>query len=220
MTPAERPVPAGPLVVLDVDSTLIENEVIELLADCAGSGVEVARITSQAMAGELDFEQSLRARVATLAGLSVECFREVGERIQLTTGAAELVDTVHAAGGHVGVVSGGFHELVDPIANKLGLDFWRANRLEVKEGLLTGEVLGDVIDAQAKASALREWAEQTGTPRIFTVAVGDGANDLLMMDEAGLSVAFDAKPIVREHADVSVPVRDLREILSLLGLRG
>lgn len=210
----------GPLVVLDVDSTLIENEVIELLAACAGTGDEVARITAQAMAGELDFEQSLRSRVASLAGLRDACFREVGELVVVTDGAVQLVEGVHAAGGHVGVVSGGFHEIVDPVAERLGIDFWRANRLEVVDGLLTGGLLGDVVDARAKAEALRSWAKQTGTPADRTIVVGDGANDLAMMSEAALSVAFDAKPLVRDAAHVRLDVRDLRQVLALAGLLG
>ena len=213
-----RPAPRF-LVVLDVDSTLIEDEAIELLADEAGSLEKVAEITRRAMSGELDFAASLRERVATLAGVDDGCFRRVGERIRLTAGAEALVAGVHAAGGLVGVVSGGFHELLDPVAERLGLDHWRANRLGVAQGLLTGEVEGPVIDAEAKAVVLREWAEAAGIPLSATVAIGDGANDLRMMAVAGLSVAFDAKPVVRAQADVSMPGRDLGQALALLGLR-
>ncbi len=144
----------------------------------------------------------------------------MGARITLTAGARELVEAVHAAGGAVGVVSGGFHELLDPIADELGLDHHRANRLEVVEGRFTGRTLGPVIDAEAKAIALREWAAEHGVPLARTVAVGDGANDLRMLEAAGLGVAFAAKPIVRERADVSLVRRDLRDVLPLLGLRG
>ena len=206
------------LVVLDVDSTLIENEVIELLADAAGSGDEVAAITSAAMNGELDFEQSLRARVATLAGLPESVFADVAAQISVTRGVPEMVAGIHAAGGRVGVVSGGFHELVDGLAESLGLDYHRANRLEVVDGVLTGGLVGPVIDAQAKADTLREWAADTGVPLAQTVAVGDGANDLPMMAITGLAVGFDAKAPVRDEADVLMDVRDLSQVLPLLGL--
>lgn len=208
------------LVVLDVDSTLIEDEVIELIAERAGSLDEVAAVTERAMRGELDFTASLRARVATLAGLSTDDVDAVRSRVRLTAGVPELVEGVHAAGGRVAVVSGGFHEILDPLAEQLGLDRWRANRLEVEAGVLTGRVLGDVVDAAAKAVALREWAAEWGIPLSHTIAVGDGANDLAMMDVAALSVAFDAKPVVRERADVVFDRRDLSSVLALFGLRG
>jgi phosphoserine phosphatase len=208
------------LVVLDVDSTLIENEAIELLAEAAGSHVEVRDITARAMAGELDFAASLRERVATLAGLPVSVFDDAGRRILVTPGAPELIAGVHESGGLVGVVSGGFHELLDPVAERLGLDFWRANRLEVSAGSLTGRVAGRIVDAEAKASALIEWAQESRVDRARTLAIGDGANDLEMMRVSGLSVAFDAKPRVRAEADVSMPGRDLSQVLPLLGLRG
>jgi phosphoserine phosphatase len=206
------------LIVLDVDSTLIENEVIELLAAHAGSLEQVAAITERAMRGELDFEQSLRERVATLAGLPDSLFDDIRREVTVTLGVPQLIAGVKAAGGHVGVVSGGFHEILDPLAERLKLDFWRANRLEVANGLLTGRVLGKVIDAAAKAQALIEWAETTQTPISQTVAIGDGANDLKMMETAGLSIAFDAKPIVRERADVILDERDLSRVLGILGL--
>ena len=208
------------LTVLDVDSTLIEDEVIELLADAAGARDEVAAITERAMAGELDFAESLHARVATLAGLPSTVFADAASQIRLTAGVPELVAGLHAHGSLVGVVSGGFHEVLDPIAESLGLDFWRANRLEVVDGALTGRVDGRVVDAAGKAAALREWAEEAGVAPAHTVAVGDGANDLLMMDAAALSVAFNAKPRVRDHADVVVTHCDLSQVLPLLGLRG
>jgi phosphoserine phosphatase len=206
------------LVVLDVDSTLIENEVIELLAAKAGSLEQVTAITERAMRGELDFEESLRERVATLKGLPASSFTQVREEVTITRGVPELIAGVKAAGGHVGVVSGGFHEILDPIAEHLKLDFWRANRLEVEDGQLTGRVSGQVVDAAAKAQALIEWAETTQTSISQTVAIGDGANDLKMMAVAGLSIAFDAKPIVRERADVTLVERDLSRVLGLLGL--
>lgn len=208
------------LVVLDADSTLIQDEVIELLADAAGSRALVAEVTEQAMRGELDFAESLRARVATLAGLPDTVFAEVGAQIRPTAGVHELIAGVHAAGGLFGVVSGGFHELLDPIGEAFGLDFWRANRLEVVDGRLSGQVSGPIVDAEAKAAALAEWAADAGIPLNRTIAVGDGANDLAMMAVAGLAVAFNAKPRVRAEADVAIDVADLSQVLPLLGLRG
>ena len=206
------------LVVLDVDSTLIEDEVIELLAEAAGSLDEVARITFRAMNGELDFAESLRERVATLAGLPESVFAEVGARVTVTRGVPEMIAGVHAAGGRVAVVSGGFHEVIDPIAERLGLDHWRANRLEVVDGVLTGRVVPPVVDAAAKAEALQEWADAAGIPVSQTLAVGDGANDLPMMALSGLSVGFDAKAPVRDVADVLLDERDLSMLLPLVGL--
>jgi phosphoserine phosphatase len=208
------------LVVLDVDSTLVENEVIELLAEEAGSLGEVAAITERAMNGELDFEHSLRSRVATLAGLPVSVFAAIRPRVQVTHGVPAMIAGVHAAGGRVGVVSGGFAEIVSPLADELGLDYWRANTLEVHDGQLTGGLVGPIIHAEAKAQALREWAADFDVPLEATVAVGDGANDLRMMALAGLSVGFDAKARVRDEADLVLSVRDLSQILPLLGLRG
>jgi len=208
------------LVVLDVDSTLIENEVIELLADAAGTLTEVADITFRAMNGELDFEESLRARVATLAGLPETVFADVAPLVTVTAGVPEMVAAVQAVGSRVAVVSGGFHEVLDPVAEKLGLDHWRANRLEIVDGKLTGGLVGPIIDAKAKADTLREWAAEMEIPLSQTVAVGDGANDLEMMAITGLSVGFDAKAPVRDEAHVLIDVRDLSALLPLLGLRG
>jgi phosphoserine phosphatase len=207
-------------VVLDVDSTLIEDEVIELLADVAGSREKVAAITERAMHGELDFEQSLRERVATLEGLPEDVFAEVRTRITVTRGVPELIAAVHAAGGRIATVSGGFHEVLDPLAKQLGLDYWRANRLEVAGGRLTGRLSGDVVDAAAKASTLIEWADDFGVPLDRTIAVGDGANDLPMMAVCGLAVGFAAKPPVRDVADILIDERDLSLLLPVLGLRG
>ena len=206
------------LVVLDVDSTLIEQEVIELLADEAGSLDLVAGITARAMAGEIDFERSLVERVSALEGLDVAALERVSARVQLTRGAEALVAGIHAADGAVAVVSGGFHELLDTIAADLGLNAHRANRLEVVDGLLTGRTTGVIIDAAAKRDALLEWARHFGVPLNRTVAIGDGANDLAMMQAAALSVAFDAKPVVRDAAHVSLPERDLSRVLGVLGL--
>lgn len=211
---------SGPLVVLDADSTLIREEAIELLADAAGSLELVAAVTERAMRGELDFAASLRERVATLAGLPIAEFERARARITPTPGVQELIDGVHAVGGLVGVVSGGFHELLDPLATRLGLDFCRANRLDVADGRLTGRVDGSIVDAHAKAAALDEWASESGIPPYRTVAVGDGANDLEMLGVARLAVAFCAKPLVRERADVAIDTPDLGQVLPLLGLRG
>lgn len=207
------------LVVLDVDSTLIEDEVIELIADRAGTRELVASVTERAMRGELDFAESLRERVATLRGVRVAELDAVRADVRVTRGVPELVAGVHAAGGTIAAVSGGFHEILDPLAGELGLDRWRANRLAVADGALTGAVDGPIIDAEAKAVALREWADELGVPMTRTVAIGDGANDLRMMDAAALSIAFDAKPLVRERADVSLVERDLSAVLAVLGLR-
>ncbi|GGA56632.1 phosphoserine phosphatase SerB [Pseudoclavibacter endophyticus] len=208
------------LVVMDVDSTLIENEVIELVADYAGVTAEVARVTEQAMRGELDFEGSLRARVALLEGVTLEQVGEVRRRITVSHGARELIDGVQAAGGRVCAVSGGFHEVLDPLAADLGLDNWRANRFEAVDGVLTGRVSGPIVGREAKRDTLLQWAREYGIDPRATVAIGDGANDLGMMEVAGLSVAFCAKPIVRERASVSITERDLSRVLPLLGLRG
>lgn len=195
---------ASPLVVLDCDSTTIQDEVIELIAEAAGSRDAVAEVTERAMRGELDFAESLRERVATLAGTDESVFAETVERVRLSPGILELIAEVHARGGKVGVVSGGFHEVLDPLAETLGLDFWRANRLEVVDGKLTGKTVGPIIDAQAKADTLREWAAAAGIELSATVAIGDGANDLKMMQVAAIGVGFNAKPIVVEQADESI----------------
>jgi len=208
------------LVVLDVDSTLIENEVIELLAEQAGALAEVSAITFKAMNGELDFEASLRSRVATLKGLPETVFATVGDQVRLTDGVPAMIAGIQSAGGRVGVVSGGFHEVVDPVATRIGLNYWRANRLEVVGGRLTGELTGPIIDAAAKAATLREWAAEFDVPLSQTVAVGDGANDLPMMAITGLAVGFDAKAPVRDEANVIMDRRDLSQLLPLLGLRG
>lgn len=207
-------VPA-PLVILDCDSTTIQDEVIELLADAAGTREVVAEITERAMRGELDFAESLAERVRTLHGTPESVFEQAISRVRLSPGIRQLIAEVHARGGKVGVVSGGFHEVLDDLATDLGIDFWRANRLEVQNGTLTGRTAGPIIDAAAKATALSEWAQSSGIPLAATVAVGDGANDLEMMAIAGLSIAYNAKPIVREKADVSIE-NDLSQVIHLL----
>lgn len=206
------------LVVFDVDSTLIEDEVIELLADVAGKRAEVAAITERAMAGELDFAASLIERVGALAGLPVSVFEDVFKRITVTTGAKTLIDAIHAAGGRVGAVSGGFNQVLAPLAELLSLDFARANELEVIDGKLTGKVIGKIIDRTEKKNALLEWAKLAGFEIAQTVAVGDGANDLEMMQAAGLSVAFNAKPIVREQANLVIAKHDLAQLGEALGV--
>lgn len=205
-------------VVFDVDSTLIEDEVIELLADVAGRRAEVAEITERAMAGELDFAESLVRRVETLKGLPVSVFDQVLAKVRVTPGAEALIHRIHESGGRVGAVSGGFTQVLNPLADRLGLDFARANELEVADGLLTGRVIGQIVDKAAKAHSLLEWAERLNFKQAQTVAVGDGANDLEMMSWAGLSVAFNAKSIVREKADIVVAKQDLLEIAAILGV--
>lgn len=206
------------LVVLDVDSTLIQQEVIELLAAHSGREAEVAEVTARAMAGELDFEESLRARVATLAGLPASVLEDVRATVELTPGARTLVRTLRRLGFTLGLVSGGFIEVVGTLAADLGIDHVRANQLEIVDDTLTGRVVGDVVDRAGKAAALREFATQEGLPLSRTVAIGDGANDLDMLDIAGLGVAFNAKPLVRERAQTSVNVPYLDSVLYLLGI--
>lgn len=203
------------LIVTDVDSTLIRQEVIELLADHAGTRAEVAAVTERAMRGELDFAASLRERVATLKGVPTSAFADVLDAVRLTPGAAELVAAARERGWEVGLVSGGFEEVVAPIAASLGITRFRANRLEAVDGLLTGRTLGPVIDRETKAETLLAWAEELGLPRSATVAVGDGANDLGMIAAAGVGVAFEAKPVVREQAPYSIEGR-LDAVLDLL----
>ena len=207
----------GPgLLVMDVDSTLIEQEVIELIAEHAGTREQVAEVTARAMRGELDFAASLRERVATLAGVCEGVLADVLAEVRPTEGAAELIETLHTRGCRVGVVSGGFEEVVAPLAERLGIDHVAANRLEVDGGVLTGRVLGRIVDRREKVRCLRTWAEQDGVPMDRTIAVGDGANDLGMLAAAGLGVAFCAKPVVIEQADAAVHVRDLRAVLRLI----
>jgi phosphoserine phosphatase len=206
------------LVVMDVDSTLIQDEVIELLARHAGREAEVAAVTEAAMRGELDFSESLRQRVAVLEGLPVSVLAEVRAAVQFTPGARTLVRTLKRLGFTVAVVSGGFIEIVEDLARELGIDHAHANRLEVQDGRLTGRVLGDIVDRAGKAAALRRFAAEAGLPLSRTVAIGDGANDLDMLEAAGLGVAFNAKPVVREQADTAVNVPYLDAVLYLLGI--
>jgi len=206
------------LVVMDVDSTLIQDEVIELLAAHAGREQEVAEVTAAAMRGELDFAESLRARTKALAGLPESVLDDVRAAVRLTAGARTLVRTLKRLGFTVAVVSGGFIEVVGPLAEELGIDHAHANRLEVVDGLLTGNVVGEIVDREGKADALRRFAAQERLPLSRTVAIGDGANDLDMLAAAGLGIAFNAKPIVREQADTAVNVPYLDAVLYLLGI--
>ncbi len=194
------------LLIMDVDSTLIRQEVIELLAAHAGREAEVAAVTESAMRGELDFAQSLHARVAVLAGLDERVMTDVGEQIELTDGAEHLIEAFLGAGHPVAVVSGGFSQILDPLAERLKLTHAKANKLEVEGGLLTGRVIGQVVDRAEKARCLRAWAAAAKIPVERTIAVGDGANDLDMIAAAGLGVAFNAKPAVRAAADVAIDV--------------
>lgn len=203
-------------MVFDVDSTLIEDEVIELLADAAGKRAEVKAITDSAMAGDLDFSQSLAARVAMLEGVSQAAIAQTIDRVRITKGAVELIAAIHAAGGKVAAVSGGFIQVLEPLAEKLGLDFYRANTLEVIDGKLTGKTLGRVIDRSVKSESLLEWASELGLKPSQTIAVGDGANDLEMMATAGLGVAFNAKPLVRATADLVIAGDSLESLTAIL----
>ncbi|QTE31389.1 phosphoserine phosphatase SerB [Pengzhenrongella sicca] len=200
---------------MDVDSTLITCEVIELLAGHAGSRDQVAAITDRAMHGEIDFATSLHERVATLAGLPVEVFAQVQREITLTPGATELVAELTRRGWPVGLVSGGFAEIVEPLAASLGIAHVRANHLEVADGRLTGRVAGAVVDRLAKETALRDFARAEDVAMADTIAIGDGANDLAMLGAAGFSVAFNAKPVVRAGAHVALDGR-LDAVLDLL----
>ncbi|HEY3896758.1 MAG TPA: phosphoserine phosphatase SerB [Pseudonocardiaceae bacterium] len=206
------------LVVFDVDSTLIQGEVIEILAEHAGCGDEVRAVTEAAMRGELDFTQSLRRRVALLAGLPAGTLTEVTRKLELTPGARTTVRTLRRLGFRCGAVSGGFTQVVEPLAVELGLDFCTANELEVRDGVLTGQVVGPVVDRSGKADALRQAAAHFGIPLAQCVAVGDGANDIDMLTTAGLGVAFNAKPALREVADTAITQPFLDVVLFVLGV--
>lgn len=206
------------LVVMDVDSTLIQNEVIDLLAEEAGVLHEVAAITERAMAGELDFTASLRERVALLKGLPESAIATVQTRIALTPGARTLCRTLNTLGYRVCLVSGGFIEVIKPLAAELGVDRVRANSLEIRDGVLTGQVIGPVVDRLGKKQALEAFAEEFAIPMRRTIAIGDGANDIDMLQAAGLGVAFNAKAAARDAADTAVNVPYLDSVLYLLGI--
>ncbi|MEW4353486.1 phosphoserine phosphatase SerB [Streptococcus pneumoniae] len=204
------------LLVMDVDSTLIYEEVIDLLGEAAGVGEKVADITERAMRGELDFEKALRARVALLKGLKASIFEEVLRNIHVTKGAQELITKLHSEGYKIGVVSGGFHETVDSLASRLGIDYVKANRLEIKDGLLTGQVLGEIVTKETKKNMLLKWAKEHHLAAEDTVAVGDGANDLPMIQTAGIGIAFNAKPVVREAAPYQINEYDLYQVWDVI----
>lgn len=206
------------LLVMDVDSTLITAEVIDLLADAAGSGERVAEITEQAMRGELDFGEALRERVSTLAGLPVGVFAEVVDEIEFTPGARQLIGAARSHGARIGLVSGGFIEVVQHLAEEVGTDFAVANHLEIVDGHLTGRTTGEVIDRDAKLRHLLSFADQTGCTVERAVAIGDGANDLAMLSAAGLGIAYCAKPVAANAAPATVSFPRLDAARALAGL--
>ena len=207
---------ARKLIVLDVDSTLIEQEVIDLLATEAGVGEEVSRITESAMRGDIDFVESLQKRVALLQGLPETAIAKVHSEITLSPGAKTLIEALHESGHAVGIVSGGFSSIVEQLARELGINHFRANNLEIVDGKLTGKLLGEIIDRAAKAQALKDFAEKENIPLNATVAIGDGANDLDMLEISGLGVAYRAKPAVAAAADFSLNTKYLDSLLYVL----
>ena len=207
------------LVVLDVDSTMIEQEVIELLAERVGLRDQVKILTDQAMAGEIDFRTALLKRVGLLDGLSDEVFQEVLSDIRVTDRVIELISTVQKSGGLVGAISGGFSQVLEPLADKLSLNFFKANNLEILDGVMTGRIIGDIVDADMKARTLLEWAGEYGFEMSNTVAVGDGANDIQLLKTSGFAVAFRPKDVLREHADLIIEGDSLEPLISVLELR-
>lgn len=206
------------LVLLDMDSTLIEQEVIDLLAEYSGKSQIISDITAKAMSGELDFKQALSARVELLAGLDESVIDQVRQKVTLTKGAQQLITELHNLGHKVGVVSGGFIDVIEPILKDLEIDFYKANRLDIRDGKLTGKVVGKVIDGSEKLAVLREFASREGINIQQTVAIGDGANDLEMIQAAGLGIAFNAKPKVARSADTTLNIKDLSAVLLLMGI--
>lgn len=206
------------LVLLDMDSTLIEQEVIDLLAEYSGKSQIISDITAKAMSGELDFKQALSARVELLAGLDESVIDQVRQKITLTKGAQQLITELHNLGHKVGVVSGGFIDVIEPILKDLEIDFYKANKLDIRDGKLTGNVVGKVIDGSEKLAVLREFASKEGINIQQTVAIGDGANDLEMIQAAGLGIAFNAKPKVAQSADTTLNIKDLSAVLLLMGI--
>lgn len=204
------------LLVMDVDSTLVQEEVIDLLGEEAGVGKQVADITERAMRGELDFRQALEERVATLEGLPESIFDKVYARIHFNKNAKELVAELHARGYKVGLVSGGFHETVDRLAAEAGIDYVKANHLEVVDGVLTGKTYGDIVTKEIKVQKLRDWAVENELVLSQTIAMGDGANDLPMIQAAGIGIAFCAKPIVRQQAPYQINEPDLYKVIEIL----
>ncbi len=206
------------LVLLDMDSTLIEQEVIDLLAEYSGKSQIISDITAKAMSGELDFKQALSARVELLAGLDESVIDQVRQKVTLTKGAQQLITELHNLGHKVGVVSGGFIDVIEPILKDLEIDFYKANKLDIRDGKLTGKVVGKVIDGSEKLAVLREFASKEGINIQQTVAIGDGANDLEMIQAAGLGIAFNAKPKVAQSADTTLNIKDLSAVLLLMGI--
>lgn len=204
------------LIVMDVDSTFINEEVIDLLGEHAGVGAQMAAITAAAMRGELDFAASLERRVVLLRGLSVSVLADVARKVTYTPGALDLVAEAHARGWRVGLVSGGFHEVVDDLARRAGVDLWLANRLDAVDGRLTGKTVGTVVTREVKRRALETWAAELGIPLSHTIAMGDGANDIPMIEAAGIGIAFCAKPAVRAVAPHAIEVRDLMQVFPLV----
>lgn len=204
------------LCVMDVDGTLILEEVIDLLGREVGREEEISQITSQAMQGELDFESSLRKRVSLLEGLPVSVFEKVFNSIHLTPNAQEFISILQKNGILVGLVSGGFSPMVERLANSLGITYFSANQLEVKDGLLTGKLVGAIISPELKQATLEKWREKLKLPRERTVAIGDGANDLLMLKSAGLGIAFCAKAVLKKEIQYHVDKRDFLEVLPLI----
>jgi phosphoserine phosphatase len=207
------------LVVLDVDSTMIEQEVVELLAERVGLKDQVKILTDQAMAGEIDFREALLQRVGLLKGLSAEVFQELLAEIKVTDGVPELVSAVQTSGGLVGAISGGFSQVLEPLAMRLGLDFFMANNLEVTDGFITGAINGEIVDAAVKAQTMLLWAEQNDIDFADTVAIGDGANDIQMLQAAGFGVAFRPKDVLRPYADLVIEGNSLAPVISELELR-
>lgn len=204
------------LLVMDVDSTLVQEEVIDLLGDEADVGAQVAEITERAMRGELDFKQALQERVTALKGLPETIFDQVYQRIHFNKGARELVAELHARGYKVGLVSGGFHETVDRLATEVGIDYVKANHLEVADGILTGRTYGEIVTKDIKLQKLCDWAAENNLELSQTIAMGDGANDLPMIQAAGIGIAFCAKPIVREQAPYQINEADLYKVIEIL----
>ena len=207
------------LLVLDVDSTMIEQEVIELLAEKIGLRDQVKILTDQAMAGEIDFREALLKRVGLLEGLNAKVLEELLAEIRITHGVPELISAVHNSGGLVGAISGGFSQVLELLSAKLNLDFFKANNLDIENDVITGNVIGDIVDADMKARTLLQWAEEYGFDISSTVAVGDGANDIQMLKASGFAVAFRPKEVLRDHADLIIEGDSLEPLISVLELR-
>lgn len=204
------------LIVMDVDSTLIDEEVIDMLGDAAGIGDKVSEITERAMRGELDFRTALTERVSLLAGMDASILDEIYGKTHFTKGALELVRVAHERGWKVGVVSGGFHEIADLLVRDAGIDYCLANSLEVRDGKLTGRLSGEIVTKESKLEALRSWANAIGIPMALTVAIGDGANDIPMIQAAGIGIAFCAKPKTQEAAPYVINERDLMKAFDII----